>query len=77
MINFLSERTDCMAFNKSRKQCVVKVEGKFEKVTNNHVGKIVFDKKTLQPIGTLVEPNVNHNMLQLRLTDGTTVTLKP
>ena len=66
-----------MAFNKSRKKCVVNTGKGWEKVTNNHVGKTVFDKKSLQPIGTLVEPNANHNMLRLRLTDGTTVTLKP
>jgi hypothetical protein len=66
-----------MAFNKSRKQCVVKDGGSWKAVTNSDVGKTVFDKKTRQKIGTLVEPNVNHNMLRLRLTDGTTVTLKP
>ena len=65
-----------MAFNKSRNQCVVIEGGKWVKVTNNHVGKDVYDKKTNEKIGTLVERNRNTNMLQLRLLNGTIVTIR-
>ena len=65
-----------MAFNKSRNQCMVIEKGQFVRVTNNHVGKDVYDKKTNEKIGTLVEPNPNTHMLQLRLINGQTVTIK-
>lgn len=65
-----------MAFNKSRNQCVVIEEGKRVKVTNNHVGKDVYDKKTNVKLGTLVEKNHNTNMLQLKLLNGKVVTIK-
>ncbi len=65
-----------MAFNKSRNQCVVIEGGKWVKVTNNHVGKDVYDKKTNEKIGTLVERNHNTNMLQLKLLDGKIVTIR-
>ena len=65
-----------MAVNKSRNQCVVIEEGKRVKVTNNHVGKDVYDKKTNVKLGTLVERNHNTNMLQLKLLDGKVVTIK-
>ena len=65
-----------MAFNKSRNQCVVCEGGKWVKVTNNHVGKDVYDRKTNERIGTLIEPNPNTHMLQLRLINGKTVTIR-
>lgn len=65
-----------MAFNKSREQCVVRVSNRWKKVTNKHIGMEVYDKKTGNSIGILIDPNPITKMLRLRLHDGTTVTIK-
>ena len=65
-----------MAVTKSREQCFVIEKGQWTKVTSKHVGKAVYDKKTNEQIGTLVEPNPNTKMLRLKLLTGETVTIK-
>lgn len=65
------------SMSKSRKQCNVKINGKFESVKAHHVGQVVYDKKTGQRIGVLIEQNPNSLMLRLKLyEDDKIITLK-
>lgn len=61
---------------KSRKQCSVIVDGKFIPVKAHHVGLDVYDKKTREKIGVLIEQNPNTLMLRMKSIKGNVVTLK-
>lgn len=64
---------------KSRKQCSVRDEntGTWRPVKATDVGKEVFDKKSHELIGKLIEPNPNTKMLRMKRIDGKIITLMP
>ena len=65
-----------MGKNKSREQCYVLIDKKFVKAKAHHVGEVVYDKRTKERIGVLLEPNPNTNMLRLKLDEGGTITIR-